>query len=129
MSGNTYVDGLQVEGQLFPDDTLFVDESQTFTGTMGPSALDLEIDRYPITVGNDVTTIKARIAWTGGVDIDLYLVDPNGVRVASGATSANPEVLEYTVKVPGTYTYEVTGFATLAASYTLTSTQTRAMTP
>src|SRR5690349_2015650 len=129
MSGNTYVDGLQVEGQLFPDDTVFVDESQTFTGTMGPSAADLEIDRYAITVGNDVTTIKSRIAWTGGVDIDLYLVDPNGVRVASGATSANPEVLEYTVKVPGTYTYEVTGFATLAASYTLTSTQTRAMTP
>jgi len=129
IDGNTYVDGFQVEGQLFADDTVFVEVSQTFSGTMGASALDMEIDRYPIAVGPDVTTLKATLGWTGGVDVDLYLVDPNGERVASGATSSNPESLEYTVKVPGTYTYEVTGFATLAANYTLTSTQTRAVLP
>ena len=129
INGNTYVDGLEIEGQLFADDTQFVDEAQVFTGTLGPSALDLEIDRYPITVGNDVTTIKAHLGWTGGVDVDLYLIGPDGEQVASGATTSNPEVLEYTVKVPGTYTYEVTGFATVAANYTLTSTQTRAVTP
>jgi hypothetical protein len=38
-------------------------------------------------------------------------------------------MLEYTVGVPGTYTFEVTGFATLAANYSLVSTQTRAVTP
>ncbi len=129
INGNTYVDGLEIEGQLFADDTLFVDESQTFTGTMGPSALHLEVDRYTIEVGNDVTTIRAQLGWTGGVDVNLYLLGPDGEQVASGATVSNPEVLEYTVKGPGTYTYEVTGFATVAASYTLTSTQTRAVTP
>ncbi len=125
--GNVYVDGLLLEGALFADNTSFVDETQTFSGTMGPSAADLEVDRYTIVVGADATTLKGRVSWTGALDIDLYLVDPTGVRVASGATSANPESLEFTVKDPGTYALEVTGFATIAASYTLTSTITRAV--
>ncbi len=104
-----------------------MDESQTFSGTMGPSASDLEIDRYTIQVGSDATTIKGRLAWTGVLDLDVYLVDPSGARVASGATLANPETCEYTVQLPGTYTFEVTGFATVAATYTLTSTVTRAI--
>lgn len=127
MKGSTYVDGLLLEGALFPDNTTFVDESQTFTGTMGPSVSDLEIDSYTIQVASDATTIKGRLAWTGALDLDVYLVDPNGERVASGATLANPETFEYTVQQPGTYTFEVTGFATVAASYTLTSTVTRAV--
>ena len=126
---NAYVDGLQIEGQLFTDNTMFVDESQTFTGTLGPSVADLEVHRYPVEVAADVTTLRAMLDWTGGVDVDLYLVDPNGERVASGATVSHPETLEYMVKVPGTYTYEVTGFATLLANYTLTSTRTRAVVP
>ena len=127
IKGNSYVDGLLLEGALFQDNTTFVDESRTFAGTMGPSAADLEIDRYTIEVGSDATTIKGRLAWTGALDLDLYLVDPAGVRVASGATSANPETFEFTVQQPGVYTFEVTGFATVAASYTLTSTVTRAI--
>lgn len=126
-NGNTYVDGLLLEGALFADNTTFVDESQTFSGTMGPSAADLEIDRYTIAAGSDATTIKGRLSWTGGLDLDLYLVDPAGARVASGATTANPENLEFTLKQPGTYTFEVTGFATAAATYSLTSTVTRAI--
>lgn len=128
IKGETYVDGLELEGALYPDNTTFVDESQTFTGTMGPSVLDLEVDRYTIEVGSDATTIKGHLAWTGGVDLDMYLIDPNGQQVASGATLANPETFEYTVGVPGTYTIEVTGFATVAAAYTLTITVTRAIT-
>jgi subtilisin family serine protease len=129
IQGNTYVDGLLIEGRLFPDDTQFVSESQTFTGTMGPSVENLEVDRFTIEVGSNVTTIGATLGWTGALDIDLYLLGPDGQQVASGATLANPETLEFSVKVPGTYTYEVTGFATLAASYTLTSTLARAVTP
>lgn len=128
MKGNTYVDGLLLEGELYPDNTTFVEESQTFTGTMGPSVSDLEIDRYTIEVPSDATTLKGRLEWSGGVDLDLYLVDPNGERVASAATLANPETFEYAVKEPGTYTLEVTGFATVAATYTLTSTVIRAIT-
>ena len=127
IKGTAYFDGALVDGKLFPASTRLVDESQTFTGLMGPSAQNLEIDSYPITVGNDVTTIKATLSWDGGVDIDFSLVDPDGVEVASGASLANPETLEYAVTKPGTYTYQVKGFATVVANYTLTSTQTRAV--
>jgi serine protease AprX len=129
ITGNTYVDGLQLDGTLFADGTTFVDEARTFSGTMGPSAQDLEIDRYTLEVGSDATTIKGTVAWTGALDIDVYLVDPNGDRVASGATVANPERFEFTVKQPGSYTVEVTGFATVAATYTLTTVVTRAVAP
>lgn len=129
MKDNAYVDGLQLEGQLYADRTTFVDESQTFTGTMGPSVQDLEIDRHTITVGADATTIKGHLAWTGLLDLDMYLVDPSGARVASGATLGNPETFEFAVREPGPYTIEVTGFAAVAATYTLTTTVTRAVTP
>jgi serine protease AprX len=128
IKGNSYVDGLLLEGALFHDNTSFIDESRTDSGTMGPSAADLEIDRYTIDAGSDATTLKGRLAWTGALDLDLYLVDPQGTRVASAATTANPETFEFTVAAPGTYTIEVTGFATVAATYTLTSTVTRAVT-
>ena len=127
VSGNVYFDGALIDGKLFPATTQLVDETQTFTGTMGPSVENIEIDTYTITVGSDVTTIKATLGWDGGVDIDFDLVDPQGNAVASGATLGNPEVLEYFVTQPGTYTYRVKGYATLLANYKLTSTQTRAV--
>jgi serine protease AprX len=129
VSGKTRLDGILLEGELFADTTAFVDSTQTFTGTMGPSVADLEIDRYPVQIPADATTLRGDLSWTGALDLDLYLVDPNGARIASGATSANPERFEYTVTQPGTYTLEVTGFATAAASYTLRSTITRALAP
>lgn len=129
MKDNTYVDGLMLEGELYADNTTFVEETQTFTGTMGPSVSDLEIDRYTVQVGADATTIKGKLAWTGALDLDMYLVDPNGARVASGATLSNPETFEFAIGTPGTYTIEVTGFATVAATYTLTATVTRAIVP
>jgi serine protease AprX len=129
VSGKARLDGLLLEGELFADQTAFVDSTQTFTGTMGPSAADLEIDRYTVQVPADATTLKGDLSWTGALDLDMYLVDPGGARVASGSTSANPERFEYTVRQTGTYTVEVTGFATAAASYTLKSTVTRAIAP
>ena len=78
-------------------------------------------------MGSDVTTIKAVIGWDGGVDIDFSLLDPNGVEVASGATLANPETLEFAVIEPGTYTYQVKGYATVLANYTLNSTVIKAV--
>jgi subtilisin family serine protease len=128
VKGDVYFDGALVDGRLFATNTTLVDESQQFTGLMGPSANNLEVDSYPITVGSDTTTIKASLGWTGGVDIDFALLDPDGVEVASGASLGNPEVLEYAPTRPGTYTYQVRGYAAVIANYTLTSTQTRATT-
>jgi serine protease AprX len=125
VQGRIYVDGLLTDGPLQPTGAVVIEDNETFTGTLGPSALDLMVATHSIEVGADTTTLRARLGWTGGVDLDLYLVGPDGQTVASGATLSNPEVLEYTVTAPGTYTYRVTGYATLLANYTLNSTQVR----
>lgn len=127
MYGDIFFDGALIDGKLFPVTTTLADETQTFTGTMGPSVENLEIDEFTFAVGADVTTIKANLGWDGGVDIDFSLVDPAGNEVASGASLANPEVLEFAVTQPGTYTYRVKGYATVVANYTLASTLTRAI--
>ena len=127
VQGAVYFDGALLDGGLLSTNTQLVNETETFAGTVGPSANNLEIDEIPFEVGTDVITIKASLGWTGGVDVDFALVDPAGNEVASGATLGNPEVLEYAVAVPGTYKYRVKGYAVLLASYTLTSTETRAV--
>jgi serine protease AprX len=127
VQGNVYFDGALIDGSLFASNVELVQETTTYTGTMGPSVENLEIDEFVFEVGSDVTTIQARLGWNGGVDLDLYLIDPEGKQVASGATLANPEVLEFAVTQPGTYKYQVTGYATVLAEYTLDSTLTRAV--
>jgi len=127
VQGTVYFDGALLDGGLLSTNTQLVNETETFAGTVGPSANNLEIDEIPFEVGTDVITIKASLDWTGGVDVDFALVDPAGNEVASGSTLGNPETLEYAVAVPGTYTYRVKGYAVLLASYTLTSTETRAV--
>ncbi len=127
VQGTVYFDGALLDGSLFPTNTQLVEVTQSFTGTMGPSVENLEIDEFKIEVGSDVTTIKAVLGWDGGVDVDFSLLDPNGVEVASGATLANPETLEFAVVEPGTYTYQVKGYATVLANYTLKSTVIKAV--
>ncbi|GAB2507951.1 S8 family serine peptidase [Lysobacter humi (ex Lee et al. 2017)] len=128
LSGNIYFDGSLTEGKLYPTTTTLSTTAQRYTGTMGPSAENLEIDEYAFEVGADVISIKAVLGWTGGVDIDFALVDPDGVEVATAATLTNPETLEYAVTKPGTYTYRVKGYATVLANYTIDGTLTRATT-
>ncbi len=127
VEGNIYFDGALVDGELFASNTKLVEETETFTGVIGPSVENIMVNEHAFEVGNDVITIKANLGWSGGVDIDFSLVDPFGNEVASGATLANPETLEFAVSEPGTYKYLVKGFATVVANYTLTSTETRAV--
>lgn len=124
LHGNVYFDGALIDGRLFPVTATESESTEIFTGTLGPSAENLEIDEFPFEVGEDVTTIKATLGWSGGVDVDFSLVDPDGNEVASGASLANPEVLEYAPTQPGTYKYLVKGYATVLADYTLESTLT-----
>lgn len=128
VSGNVYFDGSLTEGKLYPTTTTVSEATTRFTGTMGPSAENLEIDEIPVEVGADVISLKAVVGWSGGVDIDVALVDPDGNEVATAATLSNPEVLEYAVTRPGTYRYLVKGYATVLANYTVDSTITRATT-
>jgi len=125
--GNIYFDGALVDGKLFASNTKLVEETETFTGVIGPSANNVVINEHAFEVGRDVISIKANLGWSGGVDVDFSLVDPFGNEVASGASLANPETLEFAVSEPGTYKYLVKGFATVIANYTLTSTETRAV--
>ncbi|MFC0679388.1 S8 family serine peptidase [Lysobacter korlensis] len=128
ISGNVYFDGSLTEGQLYATNTVISEKTSRFTGTMGPSAENLEVDEFAFEVGADAISIKAVLGWDGGVDVDFSLVDPDGNEVASGATLSNPETLEYAVTRPGTYKYLVKGFATVVANYTLDSTVTSATT-
>ena len=125
VQGRVYFDGLLTDGSLQPTGTVEVEDTATFTGTMTPSVADVIVHRFPIEVGSDVTSLRATLGWTGGVDLDLHLVGPDGNRVASAATLSNPERLEFAVTEPGTYTYEIAGYISLLANYTLTSTQVR----
>lgn len=123
LTGNVYFDGVLTEGKLYPASTTISETTSQFTGVLGPSAENLEIDEFPFEVGADAVSIKAVLTWdTGGVDVDFSLVDPDGNEVASGATLSKPEVLEFAVTRPGTYKYLVKGYATVLTNYTLDST-------
>ncbi len=127
VDGRAYLDAMLVDGRAFAPGVTFIEETQTYTGTMGPSAENLVVHEYPFEAGADVVNVRAELGWTGALDIDLYLVGPGGNVVASGATLNNPEVLDYAVTQPGTYTWRVAGYATVIANYTLTGTLTRAV--
>lgn len=127
VDGETYIDSFLVDGQAYAPDITFSESTQQYTGTIGPSAENLEIHEYAFEVGSDVVTIRGELGWTGLLDLDLYLVDPEGNEVASGATLANPEHLEYDVAIPGTYTWRITGYVSLLADYTLNETQVHAV--
>jgi subtilisin family serine protease len=131
LTGNVYFDGGLTEGKLYPATITLTESTQRFTGTLGPSSGDagvMEVDEFPFEVGADAVSIKATLGWDGGVDVDFTLVDPSGNEIASGASLANPEVLEAAVTTPGTYKYRVKGYATVLANYILDSTVTSATT-
>lgn len=125
VQGRVYLDGVLTDGPLFPSNTQLVEETEVFTGTIGPSAENLQIDEHSFTVGADATDVRAVLSWDGVADLDLYLVDPEGNQVASAATLDNPERLEFAIKLPGTYTFQVTGYASVLTNYRLQSTVSR----
>jgi len=128
MTGKMYIDNLYLDGKLFPGNTEFVSETSTYPGTMGPSVQGIPETRLiPFDVDANTIQLSAEIGWTGGVDIDLSLLNPEGNEVASSATLDNPEAFTYWTSKPGIYTYKIVGYTTIIADYTLSSTQIKAV--
>jgi subtilisin family serine protease len=103
--------------------------SQTAGGSFGVSVDGMETRDIPVTVEAGSNRLQGSLAWDAGVpaqDLDLFLLDPNGNQIGSGATTDNPEIIDVAVSAPGTYTWRIKAYATVASSYTLTSTQSGA---
>jgi hypothetical protein len=120
--GEYYVDKLHVDYQMLDSDKGVVQETKSFADlVVAPMT-----NTHTFEVTADAIGIRGELSWPETADCDLYLYDPNNVQLggATGATLANPEVLSVSPTIPGTYRWEVVGFAG-AANYTLDCTQTK----
>jgi hypothetical protein len=82
------------------------------------------VDYFPFDLDASAVAVNAQLAFEPGVDVDFFLLDPDGNTIGSGASLGNPEELSAYTTVPGTYQYKVVGYTTVSATYTLTSTAT-----
>lgn len=121
-SGEMYVDRVHVDHELLDSNHSVVTESKTITG----QAINGTTDTLLVDLGPEVVAISAEISWPEAADVDLYLYDPNGVQISGteGATTQNPEYVDAATTVPGTYRWEIVGYAGVA-NYTMKCTQTR----
>ena len=90
-------------------------DTSTFSGTIGANTQGLlDVSNYhSFQVAENVVVIQGSLAWSGApaIDLDLYLLDPNGNVVGSGATAtADPERLTYVEPSPGTYQWKVSSY-------------------
>src|SRR5262249_7339510 len=113
------------EAVLPPDCT---PDTTQFAGTIGANvqgALVVETF-HSFTVGPNTTALKGLLDWSGGpaIDLDLYLLDPQGNSVGSGATAvADPEVATFVNPEPGTWQWKVSSYdnPNPSLAYTVTS--------
>ncbi|GAX90617.1 S8 family serine peptidase [Effusibacillus lacus] len=110
-------------GKVYP--TYF--ETDTWTGTVGPSIAETSIESKDLHTydihGNAVSTV-VKIEWTTpGVDLDLYVYDPNKQLAGKSAQSLTVTE-ETTIPDPayGTWTVETRGWLSAVEPYTGTAT-------
>ncbi|PHR65790.1 S8 family peptidase [Pseudidiomarina marina] len=114
-------DRIDVDGDLLAPDVSFSISQQINSGTMGVSAENLEVQEFPLEITPNDVSITSSLSWTGVADLDFYLVNPDGVEVASSASLENPEELQFWTDTPGTYTLRVTGYISIATPFTITT--------
>jgi len=90
-------------------------DTTELAGTIGVNVQGVnDVSNYhSFTVPVGTQEIRANLTWTGGpaIDLDLYLVDPDGNLVSAGATAtSDPEHLIYVNPTPGTYKWQVASF-------------------
>ncbi|RUO63404.1 Subtilase family protein [Pseudidiomarina planktonica] len=114
-------DRMDVDGALLAPDVSFTNSQQIDSGTMGVSAENLEVQEFPLEINPNDVNVTSTLDWTGVADLDFYLVNPEGVEVASSASLDNPEVIQFWTDMAGTYTLRVTGYISVATPFTITT--------
>jgi serine protease AprX len=120
--GEAYIDRVFADWKLLDSDHSIVRETKTIYG----DAVNGIIDTVYVELGPEVVGIGGELSWPENADVDLYLYDPNNVQISGteGATTNNPEIVDAATTVPGTYRWEISGYAGVA-NYTFKCTQTR----
>jgi subtilisin family serine protease len=126
LSKYVYFDAMDVDGDVIASDVTYTEVTETYQGTMGASAENLEVQDFPFEIAANDISIMASLDWTTVADLDFALVNPEGVEVASSASLANPESLQFWVDQTGTYNLRVKGYISVATPFTITNTVTKA---
>ena len=118
-SGTVAIGDLDLETQPGVD---YVDVPVTVDGTT--SKIDAKLEYFPLPAG-DVSAV------TRNVELDLYLLDPDGKRIARSTNGfGSQSVSAITVNKPGTYILRVDGNQCAATNFTVTTTRSHGnMTP
>ena len=89
-----------------------------YSGVIGPGAFGTTTAEHEFEVSEDAIRITATCSWGADAqDLDFFLENPDGERVAGSTNFGGPESLSTTVDGGGTYTYVVETFASAAANY------------
>ncbi len=115
-------------------------DTTPYNGSIATGDLDLEAQQgvdymdYPVTVAANTVKIDAELdffpvvtnaAVSSNTEVDLYLIDPNGNRVAQSTNDGVQRITYNTIGKPGTYTLRVDGNVGANTAYTLTATRTQ----
>jgi serine protease AprX len=119
VNGTITFDAVELDGQLVAANTSIENLESQISGTMGPSAENVQVNDHPIDVLENTSLVNAILTWPGVADLDFELVDPNGDVVANSASLENPEEISFRPSSAGTYLLRVKGYISIATDYTI----------
>ncbi|WP_101296663.1 M14 family zinc carboxypeptidase [Halegenticoccus soli] len=99
----------------------------TYGGLIGPGVTGAE-ERAEHTFHTDQfaeppTRVEASLSWTpDGQDLEFYLEDPAGDRIAAAETANNPETIATSLDAEGEYAFVVETWANAASEYEIEAT-------
>ena len=111
--------------RLYPDKGFVeMNAGESFSGTIGPGTpSDRAQKRHTFTAAADADKIEATLSWSPiGQDLEFYLENADGVRLASSQTAGNPEEIAAQVDPGAEYTFVVETWVNAAADYQIDAT-------
>ncbi|GAA6204252.1 S8 family serine peptidase [Thalassotalea sp. SU-HH00458] len=119
VNGRITFDGVELDGQLVAANTSIENLESQISGTMGPSAENVQVNDHLIDVLDNTSLVNAVLSWSGAADLDFELVGPNGDVVANSASLENPEEISFRPSSAGTYFLRVKGYISITTDYTI----------